>query len=405
MLGGIAATALIGALASPSGAGAGCPLPILCQPGPAEPGEDPEAAPDPGGDESTPVAVPPPGGKRFGVHQTLWETGRYELGAERTAQIARNAGANALRFGLDWSSVEPVRDAWSERSWARYERMYRALVDRGMTPLITIGFPPIWAREPGFAQLCVTARGCEYPPAPSMYSEWEEFAAEVTRRFPAAAIEIWNEPNLDNYWKPRPEPERYAALATRAAAAIEAVNPGATVIGGSLSPAAATVIDPLGRPVVLSVRDFLRRAYAASPSLAGRLDALSLHTSFQEPDYGADTLFAEAFENLREMRDRGGDVGLPIWITESGISVTGPDALSRAQQAEGLQRQYRRLLTMPDVDALFIHTLFDRYEVGPLDQERGYGIAEAADPFVPRPAYCAFADAAGTPVAESGCPR
>ncbi|MGH2985510.1 MAG: hypothetical protein ACRDLO_02340, partial [Solirubrobacterales bacterium] len=323
---------------------------------------------------------------------------------ERTAQIARNAGANALRFGLDWGSVEPVRDVWSERTWARYERIYRALVGRRMAPLITIGFPPTWARDPGLAQLCVTARGCEYPPAPRMLTEWEEFAGEVTRRFPAAAIEIWNEPNLDNYWKPSPEPERYATLAARAAAAIEAVNPGATVIGGSLSPAAATVTDPLGRPVVLSVRDFLRRAYAASPSLAGRLDALSLHTSFQQSDSGADTLFAEAFENLREIRDRGGDAGLPIWITESGISVTGPRAVSPAQQADGLERHYRRLLTMPDVDAFFIHTLFNRYEVGPRDQERGYGIAAAPDPFVPRPAYCAFADAAGTPPAESNCP-
>jgi polysaccharide biosynthesis protein PslG len=404
VLGGIAATALIAALASPSVAGAGCPLPILCLPGPGEPGEDPQTAPDPGGDESASVGVPPPDAKRFGVHQTRWETGPYELGAERTAQIAHNGGANALRFGLDWSSVEPVRDTWAERTWGRYERMYRALIDRRMTPLITIGFPPTWARDPGFPRICVTERGCEYPPAPSMYAEWEEFAAEVTRRFPAAAIEIWNEPNIDNYWKPRPEPERYAALAARAVAAIEAVNPSATVIGGSLSPAAATVRDPLGRPVVLSVRDFLRRAYAASPSLAGRLDALSLHTSFQKRDYGADTLFAEAFENLREIRDRSGDAGLPIWITESGISVTGLDAVSRAQQADGLQRQYRRLMTMPDVDALFIHTLFDRYEALPTDRERGYGLAEIPDPFVPRPAYCVFAAAASTPPAESNCP-
>jgi hypothetical protein len=83
--------------------------------------------------------------------------------------------------------------------------------------------------------------------------------------------------------------------------------------------------------------------------------------------------------------------------------VTGAGAVSRAQQADGLQRQYRRLMTMPDVDALFIHTLFDRYETLPTDRERGYGLAEVPDPFVPRPAYCAFAEAAGTPSADSNC--
>src|SRR5687768_12531645 len=146
-LGGLAVT-LIGGLLAPAAAGAGCDLPLICPPEDGGDGEDPRISPDPGGDEAGAVPVPPPPGKYFGVHQPLWESGPYRLGAERTAQIAARAGANALRFELPWLAVEPAFDVWDRRNWARYRRMYDALVSRGMTPVITIGFAPAWARDP-----------------------------------------------------------------------------------------------------------------------------------------------------------------------------------------------------------------------------------------------------------------
>ena len=66
-----------------------------------------------------------------------------------------------------------------------------------------------------------------------MYGEWQEFLEEVARRFPqAAAIEIWNEPNLSGFWKPEPQPERYARLVASAYEAIKAADPGIQVIAG-----------------------------------------------------------------------------------------------------------------------------------------------------------------------------
>lgn len=66
-----------------------------------------------------------------------------------------------------------------------------------------------------------------------MYGEWQEFLEEVARRFPqAAAIEIWNEPNLSGFWKPEPQPERYAGLVASAYEAIKAADPGIQVIAG-----------------------------------------------------------------------------------------------------------------------------------------------------------------------------
>lgn len=47
--------------------------------------------------------------------------------------------------------------------------------------------------------------------------------------------EIWNEPNLDQFWGTTPNAADYAALVAAAAQAIRAADPGCTVVGGSTS--------------------------------------------------------------------------------------------------------------------------------------------------------------------------
>jgi hypothetical protein len=274
-----------------------------------------------------------------------------------------------------------------------------------MTPVIFIGFAPPWARDGGYPQVCGTGRGCEFPPAPSMLGEWAEFAAEAARRFPRSAIEIWNEPNLANFWRPTPDPARYAELLAVAYDAIKAASPSTTVLGGSLASAIEPEFDGTGNPTVLTMRDFLNRAYSVSPGIRGHMDALSFHLVFQQVYMGAGSTFAKAFAAARESSAAHGDRKLRFWLTENGLSTTGPIAMTDREQAEGLLRQYRRVLTMPDVDAYLIHTLQDRYEVPPADENRGHGALISVDPLVPKRAFCEFANRAGTPREQTGCAR
>jgi hypothetical protein len=146
-------------------------------------------APDPGGDEGAAVPVPPPT-KLFGFNDSSYMVPERQVSAGELADLFVGAGANAGRINLDWRYLERDRDVWDEAGWAMYEAMYDQLVIRGLTPLMVIGAAPPWARDPGAAQTCSSHQDCEYPPARAMVGEWAEFAAEVTRRFPQAAIAV-----------------------------------------------------------------------------------------------------------------------------------------------------------------------------------------------------------------------
>ncbi len=362
-------------------------------------------APDPGGNENAAVPVPPPQGKFLGVHESTAEQPTHGWSANQLAQVAAGGGANLLRFTLDWWNVEPSRDHWDENWWARYQRLYDALIARGIRPLITIASTPPWARNPIYAA-CGKRRGCEYPPAEWMDEEWAEFAGEVARRFPnSAAIEIWNEPNLKGFFKPNPNPWRYAQMVRAAYYGIKIANPSMKVVVGALAPTQTTEGDLLNGIVKMPLRTFLDAAYGANPSIKGHFDALSFHSVIQRLEYGAESEWAKFWWDVRSIRDKWGDADKPIWLTETGLTTEGAERVNELEQAVGLFRQYRRVMTMPDAEAIVIHTLADRVELPAGDFNRGYGLIRSWQPWAPKLAFCAFAGRVpgGTPF--GGCPR
>ena len=61
-----------------------------------------------------------------------WE--RYE----EDAALAAGLGANAFRFSISWSRVEPRRGAFDEVALARYRRFVERLVSLGLEPVVTL---------------------------------------------------------------------------------------------------------------------------------------------------------------------------------------------------------------------------------------------------------------------------
>lgn len=72
-----------------------------------------------------------------------WE--RYE----EDAVLARLAGANAFRFSVSWSRVEPRRGQFDERALQRYRRFVDALVALNVEPVVTLFHytHPAWFHE------------------------------------------------------------------------------------------------------------------------------------------------------------------------------------------------------------------------------------------------------------------
>jgi len=99
--------------------------------------------------------------------------------------------ANAYRFSVEWSRVEPADGTWDEPAWERYGDLLRALEEARITPMVTLlHFTlPRWIADRG---------GVAAPDFPARFAR---FAAEAARRL-GPRVDLWcvlNEPNVQMY--------------------------------------------------------------------------------------------------------------------------------------------------------------------------------------------------------------
>lgn len=347
------------------------------------------AAPDPGGKESGRVSLPPPGSKHLGFNEGVWGVAR-EVSPAEFAEIVDTAGGNVIRTPLDWRHAEPVEDVWSGYWWPRWQELYDAALERDVTPLFTIAMAPPWAWDRARSGCAPIFGSCELPPAdtPRMNAEWAEFAREVARRFPKAILEVWNEPNYTLFWDGGPDPERWAELQVLAFDAIKDTSPSTMVISGGLTFPPQTDLSGMAVP------EYLARAYAANPSIAGHMDALGIHPYPYDNAFGANTLFAQSMDQVRTVRKRHGDEETPLFITEFGVSTGAPEHHTEDQRAKAVLRLYRRAITMRDVEGVVFHRLVEPSRAN--DWELGSAwLRNGAPPLDPKPAYCTFVEQAG----------
>jgi hypothetical protein len=349
------------------------------------------AAPDPGGDESAHVPLPPPG-KALGFNESVWGVAD-EVSPADFVEIVATAGGNVIRTNLDWRHAEPARDLWSPVWWSRWRQLYDAALARGVTPLFIIGMAPPWAweeRQADCDELRPLFGGCELPPADTeaMNEEWAEYSAEVAHRFPRAMIEVWNEPNLTAFWETGADPARFAELQVAAHEAIEAESPMTQVISGGL--VNVLVSDAAG----MRADEFLDGAYAASPSIAGHMDAIGIHPYPYDDGFGADTLFALSLQQVRGARSLHGDAATPLFLTEVGVSTGPPELHSEEQRAGASLRLYRRAMTMPDVAGVVLHRLVEQRGANPWELGSAW-LRNGGPPLEPKPVYCTFVQQAG----------
>ena len=312
---------------------------------------------------------------------TAWEeAGRTKGGAcgraagswqryEEDAGLAAAAGANAFRFSVSWSRVEPRRGAWDDAALERYGRFVDLLLARGLEPVVTLHHytHPAWFHE-------------ETPwTSPASVESFARFARRVAAAL-APRVRVWitlNEPLvfvlggfLDGQIPPGIADGRAAGRAlgnlfaahAAAAAEIHAVSPRAAV------GIAHNVMDfaplrphwPLDRAVAAHARRLYNGgfldAFASGTwdlwippftRLKGRLPSLRNSLDFVGVNYysrlhaacPAATRVLSRFE-YRDPRGRGltdngweiapesfgpllreaGALGLPVLVTENGLA-------------------------------------------------------------------------------------
>lgn len=301
-----------------------------------------------------------------------------QLPADESARLLGEAGADVDRVQINWAQLEPSP---GDFRFGIYDAIYAADLARGIRPLFNFAYAPSWAN----GGVCPDVGNCHAPPTPAHYDDAARVAAMIAARYPkAAGIEIWNEPNGAYFWRPKPDPDAYAALLIACSAAIKRVNATIKVVG----PATASGPGSLATGKISSA-DFLGALYLSG---AGRaLDVISVH-AYPDAANPTGSSAAAELDGVRLARDWFGDPSTPIWITETGVTTSGPLAVSEAQQASKLAELDRVLGRAADVGMVLFHTLIEPNH-DPAGPDPGYGVVTAG--LRRKPAFCSLAVAWG----------
>jgi hypothetical protein len=243
-------------------------------------------------------------------------------------------GVQSWRVEMAWDLIEP---APGQYDWAGTDRKVLAAARQGIDVLGLALRAPGWANggsgspftpptKPsdyaGYLRALIT----RYGPNGSLWVEHPEVP-----RHPVRAWEIWNEPNLEDYFTKQPFAKPYAALLRAAYPAVHGADPGATVLMASMAN--------------FSWRDLAKLLSSGGPKL--KFDAAGAH-----PFSGRPSNALKIVRLNREALDHRGYTKVPLWLTELTWSsakgkktpLTQNWETTEGGQADRLRSMYKLLL-------------------------------------------------------------
>ena len=261
----------------------------------------------------------------------------------------KRARVQTYRIQLNWGSVESERPTGDcspggtscthhydthPEDWRHYDRFFARAAARGMRVLpVVLGTPRWVASSQSTPPLGPVARRSYYDftkAAARRYGPngtfWSGRGVPTTLR--AHYWQIWNEPNLGNYWNGSPNPGQYASLLRGASDAANRGDPEVRiVVGGMPYSTLPRTIDP---------RTFLRGMFRADPGIYTKFTAVGLHPYASTP-----SVVQEAVRRMRiAMNDIGRMGSKYLYLTEIGWATGRPDG--RFQVSESTQARYLR---------------------------------------------------------------
>src|SRR3954447_1018920 len=233
---------------------------------------------------------------------------------QRQFEDQARLGVGILRQPFEWSRVE--RSA-GHFDFSDYDGFVGDAARAGISVMPTLIAPPAFrsSRPPSS-----TSRAMFPPRSNAAYAA---FVSAAVKRYgptgsywrdnpavpflPIHAWQIWNEPNIPNFWRSGVNAKEYVGLLRAGAKAVRTVDPGAEVVAAGLPNS------NLGVPFLA----YLDRMYRAGAK--GSFDTLAIHP------YSRDVQgLLSLAEGARAEMNKWGDSSR-LWITEFGWS-TGGDA-------------------------------------------------------------------------------
>ena len=271
------------------------------------------------------------------------------------AQIAA-AGVKILRMDFSWSDIEREKGIYD---FAAYDRLMDGLDRHGLRAMFILDYA-----NPHYDDN-------RSPDTDAGRAAFARFAAAGAARYKGRGViwEMYNEPNIAPFWRPKPNPDDYVKLARVTAEAVRAADPDATYIG----PASAGID-----------LKFLETCFAGG--LLAHFQGVSVHPYKQRDPESTETDYRALRSSLRAAGTQR-----PILSGEWGYSDIWA-GMSPESQAGMLARQW--LFNLSQEIGLSIWYDWRNDGLDPKEAEHHFGIVEHAIidpqvPFKPKPAYLA----------------
>jgi hypothetical protein len=224
-------------------------------------------------------------------------------------EIIRESGSQFYRVGISWheTEVEP-----GKYDWSRWDRLFQIADEYKIKLIPYICYTPRWA---------ATEEKKFWSSPPKNLETFAIFAQAIAARYKnrAPSWELWNEPDIADYW--RGSAEDFAEMVTKAADAIRKVDSNVKIVlGGMAKPLSDRFFENL-----LKIKDFQTH-----------FDIFNVHGYFQtwSPQMLED--YPDQFENIHFLLKKYAS-GKDLWLAEFGFSSRDR---TEVEQAQGLWKSH-----------------------------------------------------------------
>lgn len=270
------------------------------------------------------------------------------------AGLLQQAGIRWLRMDVSWAHIER---APGQYDFSSLDRLVNGAVHHNVKLVLILDYGnPLY--DDGRAPYSETGRAA-----------WARFAAALGERYRGKPViwELWNEPNLKQFWAPQPDPNKYMAWCRSVVEALRRSDPNACIVG----PATSRVDLP-----------FLESCFAQG--FLDLVNGVTVHP-YRKSTLGPETALPE-YEKLHALIAKYGGsraACLPILSGEWGYTTT---EISPERQAEYLARQW---LTHAAY-GVPLSIWYDWRDDGPDPKEREHNFGTLHLDSSPKPAYLAM---------------
>ena len=322
----------------------------------------------------------------------IWET---STGHTQEFSYLDAAACKAVRIDVRWDLIESTEGSRTGTYLDRIDNYMSEAESRGIKILPVITGAPTWAAD-------VTG-GNGTPPNAAHYSSYASFCAWAATRWQNScdAIEIWNEPNLSQFWtdngnggclgdysgSPYPRtPSKYSDLLAAAYTAIKAAVPSMLVVGAG--------------GFTAQNEDWRCSTHLANLTTYGSweyMDVLSIHnypmhvtqihtelTTPNQPWYNVSdknaSIIGMVETDVLSVMTLAGYGNMPVWITETGyntVSGSGDNSCTEAQQATKvgeLATAFNSQSWPTNIERIYWYNLFDGKASQDTDPEQNWGL-------------------------------